>query len=650
MMEFNFDLPAFLLSLFCLLYCLIAKHRQYLPPKTLRAKLKSQHFVFLIMLISNVFCAGTSVVTYYLPNVSFPTIEFWQYFMYVIYFFFHSTLSLAFALYIMNVTGTGSNWKKVFFIIFLVPYIVSEILVLTNFLNHWTFSVDEQLIYHRGPLMYLLYGLGVFYVLVAFIAFIKNKKAISHADSTAVALFIIIGTLGIVTQAVFSFLLIELFFESLACLVLMVVLEEKSGYMDFTTGLLNRLSFIDTNRLLIGSKQKYAIVLIQLKEFEKIVKRFGEMEADSFLRHVSAYLLRESEVNDVFSCRRDEFAILFKNVEKYEKAEDFANSVLSRFEDEWLLDAIRIKSEVMVTVIRVPENIQTFEQLDNLISADYHKTKPGSYFVPIEDVIQITKTSLYEEALKDAINKHKLRLYFQPIWSIAEKRTVSAEALLRVDDDALSKVSPEEYIPIAEKTGLIKDIGLFVFEETCLFLSSPVIKKSSIQFVEVNLSVFQFMHRDLIDSFENIRKRYNVPAEKINLEITESMAALDDSTISKQLDKFVSLGYSLSLDDFGTGYSNVIRMMTSGYQNIKIDKSILLNISRKDKNISLLMGITDFIRKQGFHSIQEGVETKEELDLVIKCGCDYVQGFYFSKAVPFDEFVAYLEKENEAKS
>ena len=156
MIDINFDLPALLLSLFCLLYCLIAKHRQYIPPKTLIAKLKSQHFIFLIMLISNVFCAGTSVATYYLPNVSFPTIEFWQYFMEVIYFFVHSTLSIAFAADIMNVTGTGSHWKKRYLILFSIPYIVSEVLVLTNVFNHWTFSIDEQLIYHRGPLMYLL--------------------------------------------------------------------------------------------------------------------------------------------------------------------------------------------------------------------------------------------------------------------------------------------------------------------------------------------------------------------------------------------------------------------------------------------------------------------------------------------------------------
>lgn len=645
MIEINFDLPALLLSLFCLLYCLIAKHRQYMPPKTIRAKFKSQHFIFLIMLISNVFCAGTSVATYYLPNVSFPTIEFWQYFMYAVYFFFHSTLSIAFASYIMNVTGTGTNWKKWHFVLFSIPYVISEVLVLTNVFNSWTFTIDEQLIYHRGPLMYLLYGLGVFYVLAGFIAFLVNKKAISRADSVAVSLFLIIGTLGIVTQAIFSNLLIELFFESIACLVLMVILEEKSGYMDFTTGLYNRHYFAYTNKFLISSKQKYAIVILRIKEYERTIRRFGEREADAFLRHVSYFLLKHSEVNDIYRCRRDSFAVIFKDQAKIDKAEDFANKVLKRFEQIWQLDSLKINADVLVTVVRIPDNIQAFEQLDNIVATDYQKNKTGSYFIPIEDIMEMTEIGVYEEALKEALIDHKLRLYFQPIWSVKEKQTISAEALLRVHHEKLQNVSPEKYIPVAEKSGLIKDIGLFVFEETCRFLSNPLIKQSKVKYVELNLSVYQFLDPNLIDVFESIRKRYEVSAEKINLEITESTAALEDTAVSKQLEKFVSLGYSLSLDDFGTGYSNVVRMMTSRYENIKIDKSILWNISKKGKDESLLRNVTDFIKKQGFKSTQEGVETKDELDLAIECGIDYIQGFYFSKAIPTDQFIQYISEE-----
>ena len=644
MFEINFELPAFLLSIFCLVYCLSAKRRQYVPPKTLKRKLQSQHFVFLVMIIANIFCAVSSVAGDYISQYGSIDIRFLQYVIYVIYFFFHSTLSIAFALYIMDVTGVGLTWKKWEYALFSIPYIASEILILINGFNDWTFTIDENLVYHRGPLMYLLYGLGVFYLVVGFIFFIKYKKAISKIDSIAVIVFMIIAALGIITQAAVSSLQVELFFESLACLVLMILLEEKGGHMDIVTGLLNRLSFNDVNQRLINGKTKYNVVLIRLKDSEKLIKRFGDRETDSFLRHVSAFLLKESEVKDVYRTRRASFGVIFREG-KYEDADRFANKVVERFKNEWVIDSLHVNADVAVALIKIPEHIKSFEELNNLISSDYHKARPDSFLVPLEVVQEVIRTSLYEKALKKAINDKKLLLHYQPIWSVKDKKIVSAEALLRVDAKELKFVSPQEYIPIAEKTGLIKEIGLFVFEEVCRFLNDERIKNSNIKYVELNLSVYQFMYGDLIKTFEEIRQKYDVDPSRINLEITETTAALEDDVISKQLEEFVKLGYSLSLDDFGTGYSNLIRMMGSNFNNIKIDKSILWSISRNGSDPTILTNVLDFVKRQGFDTIQEGVETKEELDLVIKCGADYIQGFYFSKAIPQEDFINYLKKE-----
>ena len=153
--EINFDLPAFLLSVFSLVYCFTVKRRQYVPPKTLKAKLTSQHFVFTVLLITNAVSSGTSVLGLLLEHAP-SRFYFWQYLTYALYFIFHSTLSICFALYIMDVTGTGANWRKAAFVLFSLPYAVSEVLVLINSFNGWTFRIDGDMSYHRGPLMYLL--------------------------------------------------------------------------------------------------------------------------------------------------------------------------------------------------------------------------------------------------------------------------------------------------------------------------------------------------------------------------------------------------------------------------------------------------------------------------------------------------------------
>ena len=199
----SFEISAFLLSVFCFLYCIIAKRRQYIPPKGFRAKLNNQHFLFLMMLLTNMLSSISSVVGVYLTELQGPNITFWQYFFHALYFIFHATLSLAFALYIMSVTGT--TFKKKFLplkALLYVPYLASEVMVFTNHWTKWCFYMDENSIYHRGMLMPLLYGFGAFYVVLGFVFFFRNVRAISRADRVAVGLFILIATAGIVLQAV----------------------------------------------------------------------------------------------------------------------------------------------------------------------------------------------------------------------------------------------------------------------------------------------------------------------------------------------------------------------------------------------------------------------------------------------------------------
>ena len=644
MYEVNFEIPAFLLSMLCFIYCLTAKHRQYIPPKTLKNKLLSQHYVFLLMLITNILSSVSSVVGVYISNATFNGVAFFQYLFHAFYFIFHSTLSITFTLYIINVTGTSIKWKKLYYVLFALPYIISEVLIFTNSFTNWCFYMDENLVYHRGPLMLFLYGVGALYIVLGFLFFFKNKKAISKVDSIAVGIFIIIATIGIIIQAVQSKYLVELFSEALACLVLMIVLEEKSGHIDITTGLLNRIAFADNNRKMINSKQKYDIVLVKINNFDKLVMRFGGREGDALLINIASYLVKESNVTDIYCYKRESFAAIFKE-DEHDKALEFVEKVLKRFNEEWKIDSIELKAEIITTLLKVPEDINSLEEIENLISSDYQKTKAGSYYVSMDEIKAITNSSIYEAALRDAIINKKLLIKYQPIWSTKERKTVSAEALLRVDSEELKNISPELYIPIAEKTGLIRDIGLFVFEEVCKFLKNKEIENSSIRYVELNLSVYQFMYNDLVESFEEIRTRYQVDASRINLEITETTAALDAYVVSNTLKRFQDLGYTLSLDDFGTGYSNLVRMVQSNYQNIKIDKSILWNMTSGDGNYEIIKNLMDFVKSFNFDIIQEGVETKEQLELVIKSGCDYVQGFYFSKAVEQDEFIEYIKNE-----
>ena len=644
MYTMSFEITAFLLSLLCFVYCLVSKRRQYIPPKGFLNKLSNQHFLFLAMLLSNIFSSISSVVGVYLTDVPGQDVVVWQYVFHALYFVFHTTLSMAFGLYIMSVTGTTFKRHKWLYVLFSLPYIVAELLVLTNHWTGWAFYMDADRIYHRGNLMLLLYGLAGFYVVMGFVFFFKNMKAVNRVDRIAVGFFILIATFGIVLQAVRSDLLVELFCEALACLVIMMVLEDKAGHIDPVTGLYNRAAFLDENRRLLANKEEYVVVLIKITEIDRFTKRFSTRAADALLLKVSAFLNEASRLDSVYRLTRENFAVVFKEG-NLNRAEDFAQAVLGRFEQQWRIDKIEIVLETVATILHVPEHIGTFSELEDLISLNYQKDKAGSYLVPQEEIAALAKSRAYEEMIKYALAHNGFHLRYQPIWSVREGRTVSAEALLRADEGPLAELSPEIYIPIAEKSGLIKDIGLFVFESACRFLCDERVKEGPIQFIELNLSTYQFLYGDLVERFEEIRQRYGVPARQLNLEITETAGALGRKEVVDALERFRNLGYTLSLDDFGTGYSNFVRMIKLQFENIKIDKSILWDLAKDEAGVSILRNLMLFIKNQGSSIVQEGVETKEQLELVKQCGCDYVQGFYFASALTEEKLFEYLDSE-----
>ncbi|MBR1847206.1 MAG: EAL domain-containing protein [Bacilli bacterium] len=646
MYAISFEIAAFLLSLFCFLYCLIAKRKQYIPPKGVSNRVNDQHFQFLMMLLSIAVSSIVSVTGVFLTTLTGDAVlTFWKYFFHALYFIFHTTLSLAFGLYIVSVTGTDIKKNKILYLLFFLPYTIAEALILTNQWTNWCFFMDENSIYHRGVLMPLLYGLAAFYIVMGFIFFIRNMKAITRDDSIAVGVFIIIATIGIIVQAVRSDILVELFAEALACLVIMMVLEEKAGHVDQMTGLLNRFAFSENVRRMLASKSPFTIVAIQALGISSLIKRFNERSADQFLLQFATYLSLNSGEGTAYSYRRGEFLVLFKNDGK--SPTDFASKVISRFDSPWRIGRVDVSMSVMAALVHSPEDIRDYDELEDFLAsfAGYRKNQEGSYLVPDKDVKTMIQSRAYEDELQKVVKKKQLEVYFQPIYSLNEHRTVSAEALLRINVHPFTEVSPELYIPIAERTGLIYDIGLFVFEEVCKFLAAERTKATPIRYVELNLSVYQFLEPRLVDDFEKIRRRYGIDAGAINLEITETGGALDKNEVLATLKRFIEIGYTLSLDDFGTGYSNFVRMVRCQFENIKIDKSILWDLGEEKGGKQTLQSLASFIKLQGSRIVQEGVETKQQYDLVESCGADYIQGFYFSKPLTKEGFYDYLDRE-----
>ncbi len=642
MSHLNLEPAALILSLMCLLYSLAVKRKQYRLSKRIKDNLLNQHFMFIVALLSIFFSSAASVAGRLLEETATGSVMPWLYLLHEFYYISHMSLTLCLPFYIMTINGSDIMRGRAIWL-FALPCLVSYVLILTNPFTGLVFYMDRQYVHHRGPLLPFLYAVGLVYLIFSFVSFFRNRRAVSRSDSQAIFIMLALTAAGILIQAAWQNLAVELFAEALTTLGLMITLEERSGQMDPITGALNRLAFADANRRLLETNQPYSIVLIRLTNMDLFSGLFTGKEMDSLLIQVSGWLSRLCGETNLFCYRNRNFAVLCTGPE--DSAEAAADAVLRRFREGWETAGVSLDINAAVGIIHVPEDISSLDGLMGAFANWNVKSGTGSRLVPRSEMTVLLEEREIEQALRDAVAEKRLKVLYQPIWSTEKRRTVAAEALLCADTGALRGVSPEVYIPIAEQCGLIREIGFFVFEEVCHFIHSKHPRRLGLEYIEVNLSVFQLMNDDLVRRFEDIRTRYGVPVEALNLEITETASAGGTSGITQKMEELRALGYTFSLDDFGTGYSNLVQFINGGYKNIKMDKSFLWDAEKNEAAAHLLDTMIRVIRSIGCSVVQEGVETAAQLKRTEASGGNLIQGYYFSRPLPEADFIAYLEEE-----
>ena len=254
-----------------------------------------------------------------------------------------------------------------------------------------------------------------------------------------------------------------------------------------------------------------------------------------------------------------------------------------------------------------------------------------------------------DSILNRAITERGFEMYYQPIYNIREKRFYSAEALARLNDKQYGIIPPALFIPAAESKGLILPIGDFVLESVFSFISSNDISTVGLDYIEINLSVAQCLQPDLPDKVKQLQEKYNIDPTQVNFEITETTYDTIGNVAEKNIRKLVEMGYSFSLDDYGTGYSNMKRVVTLPLKIIKLDKS-LIDEMKTSTGCSVVKSVIQMMKDIHKELVAEGVETKEDLDLLQEAGCDFIQGFYFSKPLPASGFLSFLNDHLPAKS
>ena len=245
------------------------------------------------------------------------------------------------------------------------------------------------------------------------------------------------------------------------------------------------------------------------------------------------------------------------------------------------------------------------------------------------------------EELRSALKNKEIVFYYQPEWDLKTNRTIGVEALMRWESPKRGYVPPLDFIPLLETTGVIHEFTHFLFEQTLSDLAQLHAVAPEL-FVAVNLSISQLQETDLAETIQKCLKTANMEAKYLECELTESQELEEDVLSNGILDKLVSMNIPVSIDDFGTGYSSFERLKQLNIRKLKIDVSFIRTLMEDEKNKSIVLSIIKLGHDLGFPVLAEGVETTEQQQWLRDNGCDYGQGFWFSRGLPIDQLKAFL--------
>ena len=427
---------------------------------------------------------------------------------------------------------------------------------------------------------------------------------------------------------------------------------QNMAYTDSLTKLNNRAYFEETHRAFIESGKEGTLLLIDINNFKYINDLYGHTFGDEILKQVATRLKSYSDHIDGNLARfsGNEFVFLIKNVTDYHKIISIIKEICDMVETPFIngTTVLKINSSMGVTIF--PKDGSSFEQIiQNADIAMFHARKivKKSFYFFNEEIKSSAITEMnYEHHLRKAIEEEEFEVYYQPIMSINNKNVKGFEALVRWQSKELGFVMPDKFIPIAEKTRLINEIGLIVLEKTCQFMKQ--INKVYNQKIDmsVNISVIQLFEDNIVEKVTRIVDQYKIEHHRIKLEITESITLESNEAAIDKLVQLRSQGFGIALDDFGTGYStfkNLIRLPLTG---IKIDKAIMKESISSEHVYNLLESVVDFAHKINIEVVAEGIEDLEYLNKSQKMKADYVQGFYFSKPVPETQILSLIEDLN----
>lgn len=570
----------------------------------------------------------------------------------IIHQFFFASLSLvAFYVFIyIDLRGRKvKNYSTLELLLRAIPLIIAILGILFGDINY---SVSVKGSYSYGTLVNIVYVMSVTYCVMAIAALayaVKNRHLVIKYDFIfcfAAWLFIAIYQYLVPTASLISL--------AIALIVMFVYISfenSKENEDKDIHSLLSRNAFEMVIDELFGENKNFYVICFSMQNTTSLRSTYSLSTClDCIAKSVKS--IPDFSNRNIF--RISEFSFGFILFSKEELTDWSARYKVS--DKALLIEDSSIQPTYIVSAVECPTSADNAESLFSLISfCQSHYEAQNDHSVLIVDKEIADKRNYIlsvERLIQRAVDEDGFYVVYQPIINTKTNRCESAEALVRLKDTkSFGFISPEVFIPVAERRGLISKIGDQVFSKVCQFIKDNEVEKLGIKYIEVNLSGIQIADPTIPFRLHQTVKSYGLDPKMINLEVTETALVRSGKVALDNMEKLKSFGYKFSMDDFGTGYSNLSQVAAVKYDLVKMDKSLIWPAfePNNEQARTIMIACIKMFHTLGISVVAEGVETAEQAEVLAKNGVEFLQGYHYSKPVKEDKFLEFVQEFNKTR-
>lgn len=559
------------------------------------------------------------------------------------YLLANNASAVIFYIYVLTVTK-GKNISRAEHTIWQAVSALEVFLVALSPATTWVFYFDENRVYRHGFFFPVLYGCAMLLLALSIVSIVRHRRHLNRMQAASISLYVAAVIAAVAIQLIQPRYLLTSFASALVLFVIYYFMEKPADFMYRNTYCYNDLAFYDYISNRIG-RSRFTFVVAGPENVDYLKRLLSDNALESFMNGLIERLHATFGQKNVFYMHRCHFAILTQGDPQETVIEPF----LKALPEDAHYNDVDISLSYCFRILPFPGVVSTVEGVRAAMDFAVRQEYEGERVLTITaaELKKVTREVEVLNCIRTGLRNGNFRVYYQPILEEKSGRFRSAEALLRLKDPELGFIPPDEFIPIAERNGLIPQVGEFVLESVCRFWQENDLLARGIEYIEVNLSAMQCMQTGLPEWVMGVLERYGVPLNRINLEITETAAINNQEVMGRNMDELVRAGMAFSLDDYGTGYSNVDHLAALPLEIVKVDKSLVWKALENPSSKMVLRHTLRMIGDLGKKTVAEGVETGEMVAMLREMGCNYFQGFLYSRPIPETDFLLFLQEHAE---